>query len=695
MKNHDSVHVEYINQTHRLFNDVMSLGKAHSSTLGFMPEGGFIEHAKKQCVIVAHNDSGLIGYLMFRIVKQSSRISIVHLCVKEGFRRQHIPTQMLDSLREKYQNSFSGISLSCRDDYVDASNLWEKYGFVRQNKKRSRSIEEHHLYQWWYDFNQLDLFRHAQNASVKIKALLDANVIFKLRDSDIEQNPSQDPRPLLADWLIEAVDYYYAPETLNEIARDANKVREEKTRYFIGNFEEARRDIEEGKKVANDLKSIITGSTNSDRSDRKQLASAIASNIPYFITFDNVILEKRDCLEERYPIQIFNPQEFVIEIDQLSNKEEYAPIKLKGVNLHSVARVGSTELDDNIDVFLDKAKSERKSDFKDVVYTAASHVTQCKIKVIKQNDSAIAFYSYKYDKSTLVISFMRLLDVGPKQTLFMQLISDFINKAIRRKMSQIVIAETHLSDYQTTILDRLGFCIHSSQWVKFLHDRIIESSQLSELDCSVLGNMVAKALKEKNTDQINNILLTLEQRFFPLKFSDLDIPCYIIPIKPYWAGQLFDIHISSGDLWGAQPNKLWNIENVYYRHTKPITEIAPARILWYASDEKSYSRSKSIIAASRLDEVMTDKPKLLFQRNKHYGIYEWANIYDLCNQDITQNIRALRFSNTEVFDNPIGLSDVDKIFVVNGRKKNTFASPVKIDKSIFIQIYQKGIERYE
>jgi hypothetical protein len=221
---------------------------------------------------------------------------------------------------------------------------------------------------------------------------------------------------------------------------------------------------------------------------------------------------------------------------------------------------------------------------------------------------------------------------------------------------------------------------------------VLNSSQLSELN-GIINNTILKKLKENNADEIKNILLSFEYKFFPLKFSDLDIPCYIIPIKPYWAGQLFDMNISGNDLFGANPNKLWNIENVYYRHTKPITEIAPARILWYASTDKKTSRNQSIIATSYLDEVMTGKPKLLFQRNKHYGIYEWANIYELCEKDIEKEIRALRFSKTEVFNKPVLLSKINDILVLNERKKNTFASPVKVDKNIFAQIYLLGNEK--
>jgi predicted nucleic acid-binding protein len=685
----NNIKIEYINQHHRFFQDVMNLGRKHSSTLGFMPEGGFIDHAQKKCIIIAHNNSELIGYLMFRMVIRSSRLSIVHLCIEENYRKQNIPIKLLDSLREKYQTSFSGISLSCRADYTNAKALWEKYGFVSKDKKRSRSHEENYLYKWWYDFNNPDLFNSTHDTTSKIKVLLDANIIVKLRDNQITQNASQDPRPLLADWLVEEVDYFYAPELLNEISRDKNQEREEITRQFLKNFETVRLNIEDCKKVANELKSIITGNSDNDESDRRQLATAITSKMPYLITFDTGILEKREILDEQYDIQIFTPHEFIIEIDQLRNKQDYAPSKLKGVTFHSIEKVSNTELDSYIDLFLVKSQSEKKTNFRDVVNKETLQIKSSKIKVIKQDNTAIAFFAYKYEKNSLIVSFIRLSDTNQKQTLFMQLISDFTNKAIRKNIFQITINEYYLSANQKAILERLGFENQSSIWIKFLYNKVLDSTQHSELD-GTIDNAILERLKENNADEIKNILLSLEHKFFPLKFSDLDIPCYIIPIKPYWAGQLFDMNISGNDLFGANPDKLWNIENVYYRHTKPITEIAPARILWYASTDKKSSRSQSIIATSYLDEVMTGKPKLLFQRNKHYGIYEWKNIYDLCEKDIEKDIRALRFSNTEVFNKPVLLSKINEILILNGRKKNTFASPVKVNRNIFNHIYQIG-----
>lgn len=687
---------EFINANHRFFSEVKLLGTRNSSTLGFMPEGGFLDHANKKCIVIAYKEERFAGYLMFRVVPRLHRIAIVHLCVHDEFRGKNVSTLLLNTLRDKYcNNTYNGILLSCRADYKFASEVWKRYGFVCKHTKRSRSIDENYLNIWWYDFNIPDLFSLATQSSVKIKVLLDANIVIKLRDNADNFEPAQDPRSLLADWLVEEIDYYYAPEINNEILRDGDKKRVKQTRAFLSHFSEAKIDVEECKRIAENLKGILCGTTDNDHSDRVQLATAIISETSYFITLDLGIIEKRSEIEDKYDIQIFTPQELILKIDQLFNKEEYSPAKLAGVTFHSIAKVSNSELESHIDLFLNKAQSESKKKFQNIVCNEIDSVKNSKLKTIKLHNQTIAFFGYKYEHQTLLIRFIRLAETEYKQTLFMQLISDFINKTIRKGLSQIHIQENFLSENQRLILSRMGFDYISGVWQKAVFNQVIHSSHISTLSQEFANHSFINRLENASEEERNDLLFQLERKFFPLKVSNLELPCYVIPIKPYWAGQLFDPHISGITLFGADEKKMWNFENIYYRSTKPITEVAPARILWYASSDKNTQRSQSIVASSYLDEVMTGKPKDIFRQNKHYGIYEWKDIYKLCKQDIEIPIRALRFSGTEVFINPVKLSSIQEIFIANGRPANTFASPVKIDSNIFNQIYQAGVREKE
>ena len=60
--------IEFIDNTNKFLDDVKALGRKNSTTLGFMPEGGFEDHARNKCIIIARQEDELLGYLMYRVV---------------------------------------------------------------------------------------------------------------------------------------------------------------------------------------------------------------------------------------------------------------------------------------------------------------------------------------------------------------------------------------------------------------------------------------------------------------------------------------------------------------------------------------------------------------------------------------------------------------------------------------------------
>lgn len=674
--------IECINNESRFFQDVKTLGKRNSATLGFMPEGGFEDHAQNKWIIVAYIEDTLCGYLMYREVPRHSRISIVHLCVEENYRGQGITQKLLDYLRllYEYNYGYNGISLSCRNDYIGATNVWQKYGFVSKTQIRSRSVEENYLNKWWYDFNRQDLFSLAVTQSKKIRALLDANIIIKLRDIENDYAPMEDPRCLLSDWLIDETEFLYAPEIFNEINRDKDRKRAQRTRAFMNHFVEARHNIEDRKRITQELEEFITGHTENDNSDRIQLATCIAAGIRYFITFDQGILRIKDAIESKYDVEILTPQELVLFIDKLIDIESYSPKQILGAVFHSLSKVLNNELELCIDKFWNKKDRENKKHFRNSILKVVNSSTYI-INTVKYNDENIALFAYGNENDTLSIPIVRISDTNKGETLFMGLIDEFISHAIIAKCHQIIISESNVGDKYNSILLKFGFVRQDKSYVKYIVDKCIDSFELENV--AIQNNIpISNDIIEQNQ------LLDIERKLFPLKIVDIDVPCYIIPIKAVWATHLFDKITASESLFGADIKRLWNVENVYYRSTKPITEKCPARILWYVSADKNTARSKAIVACSYLDEVITGLPKELFKRYQHYGIYEWTHIYNLCNKNINNFVRVLKFSQTQLFEKTVDYLTVTNIIGT----KNTFASPVLISKDMYSTIYKLGHE---
>lgn len=653
--------IEFIDHKNKFFTDVKTLGRRNSATLGFMPDGGFEDYAKNKCIIVAHDGKTLVGYLMFRIAFRLSRVSIVHLCVSDNYRGKNISTSLFKALKEKYEKKYRGISLNCRTDFTFASNIWRKLGFIPLGRARSRSYDEHYLNIWWYDFNQPNLFSLSTNS--KVKALLDMNIIVKLRDiENLEvKSPLEDPRVLLADWLIDETELCFAPEAYNEIDRDENLQRAAKTRNFLMSFSQLHVDIEKQKKTVSELESIICGASDNDISDRKQVASCIVSNTPYFITYDEGLLNKRTQIEEKYSIQIYNPQEFIIQIDQLLHGEEYLPNQLRGVFSDSIAKLNSQELSSCVDKFWMQKMSEDKQAFSTYIYNIIN-AKEGTLYVLKRYGEVVALYGLIEKQDSIDIELLRISAKDICSAIFFKLISEILQSTLKSNKSQIVLKEKFITKEQKEILGNFGFIRQYDYYIKYVFNKIIAKENISQI--------TQKIYPEVTIDLSERILFEVERKLFPLKIQGLNIPTYIIPIQPYWAGQLFDTAIASEDLFGANPEKLWSFENVYYRHTKPIKEKFPARVLWYASGgDKFCSHAKSIIASSYLTDVMTGNPKTLFRVNKRFGIYEWKDISKLCNGNINTNIRALKFGHTEVFDYPVSYNKIQEILVSNGRKK--------------------------
>ena len=668
--------IEFINNHHPLYPAVKQLGKKYRATLGYMPDGGFDDYATGKCIITASGDGRLMGYLMYRQTSRYGRIAIVHLVVDKPYRKQGVTTALMDTLRDRFKDSGAqGMVLNCRKDFTTPSKFWERYGFIAKGQKRSRSFKPHYLTTWWYPFDQKDLFTLAYEESDKVRAMMDANIIMKLRDAEMENrqplDPKEDPRCLLADWLVEETDLCYAPEIFNEINRDMDFERRQRTGVFLLSFTQVPYNVEEQKKTAKELKKILTGSTDNDESDRKQVACCIAAGIPYFITYDAEIIKKKDEIAEWYDLEILTPQEFLMKIDQLLHSEKYAPVLLRGVAWHTMSRLNSKSLRNCVERFRAVRQRERKLDFENAVNDCVNK--EGDIYTVCNHGDVVSFSGVSTYKDEARIHFLRVAE-GPLCTsLFCQIVTDLLRTCVEEGRKRIVLEDRYLTVEQRNFLLNFGFQTQDEEFVKEIRNEIV---RIADLPWNNLSNQQ---------------LLRIENVFFPLKIRDLDIPCYIVPIKPYWAGQLFDSVVSGGQLFGADPSRLWSFENVYYRHTKPITEKAPARILWYESDDKEErTRSKRVVACSYLTEVYTDRPKVLYKMFKHYGIYEWGDVYKLSGGKTDVNIRALKFNHTELFAHPVEKDVVNDLLERYGHGRSTFPSPLKVKKEVFFDLYEMG-----
>lgn len=690
-----TVQIHTIRHTDEILESVIKLGKENSKTLGLFPRDAFIDCAKRKNIIVATDSGKLLGYLLFRVTQLTNTLHITHLCIDSNSRNKGVAESLMNFLKENYKYLVRGIALSCRSDYKEASAFWNKHGFIPKGRVRSRSKKENYLIKWYFDFEHADLFSLSFETSNKIKAQLDSSVLLKLSDNNI--STGQDAKSLLADWLLDEVDYYYACEIYNEIHRDKNKVRANNTRTYLNNFSEVRSNKKYAGELSKELKLIIVGETDNDESDRNHLSECIAAGIAYFITYDKKILAASEIIFNKYDLRVISPIDFILSIDQFKNKSNYNSLRISGAK-YTYTRVQSTEINTIASEFV--SSTEKVHAFKQILIESCSDVKKSLFKVVKEHDGTYlgCFVCTEKDKE-LHVKVIRTKDGKISNVLFQQLVNDIISHAIDIQVECIIIYEQNLSSERKNGLSASGFVQSETggYWYKIVCRGLFSINEL--LSLPAVKRFWSKVKIENSLSKYEQLqkpvyLINIERQVWPAKIKDIDIPTYIIPIKPHWAGQLFDYFISEQTLFGSNPRLLWSRENVYYRSVKPVLEKSPSRILWYVSSDadKATGRDKGIVACSYIDEVHIDTAFRLFQRFKNYGIYEWIDILKCAKYNENNEIKAIKFSDTEVFKKIIPLSIINRVFKKHKKSSNSFVSPMLINHEIFDDLYTTVID---
>ncbi|WP_379085535.1 GNAT family N-acetyltransferase [Pedobacter sp. UC225_65] len=674
-------------------DDILKIWGPNRQTLGLMPKDAFKESIKKKWVLLCQVNNSTIGYLQFRFTNRTQTLSIVHLCIEQEHRGKNYPELMVNKLVEEFQYRSRGIKLNCRNDYKKAEAFWNRYGFQPKNRQPSRGSDRNiELVTWWYNFGQNDLF--SINQSDKVKAILDFNILAKLMEP-YDDDPAKDQIiGLVSDWITTEVDYYYASETINELFRDKDKIRQEKTRQFLKDYTELNIHKPSLKELEKELSEIYVGKSDNDISDRRQLAEAILSGFPYFITLDAGILKHRTKIAAKYPLKIVEPFQLGSEIDFTINAMDYYPSQLSANNF-TFAKLSPQDRDCLEGLFLSNGNGEKKSSFKSMV-DATIAKTNGAVLIIKEKDAIVSMIAYHFEPEYLQVSLIRTKQYALRQTIFMQNVNDLVKLAVDNSKKFLAFTDSYLTQVEAQILNNYGFFEVDGKWVRGIKNGITTMQQLEpELksytaEIPPLLNLLSGGDKQLGSQYYLH-MLALEKALWPLKIFDAEIPCIIVPIKPHYARELFDTKAAKAELFGVQPKLIWNKENVYYRNVQPNVEKFPARILWYASDSKYSTRAKGIVCSSYLNEVIIGGAKDVYKKYERFGIYSWEkDIMPLTKNVINQPIKILRFSDSESFQKIVTLKEIKQILAKNGEKDNNFQSPMKIKNITFMQIYAQG-----
>ncbi|NER86726.1 MAG: GNAT family N-acetyltransferase [Moorea sp. SIO3A2] len=698
--------IETIDEKSLHLRTVKALGRAHATTLGHFPEGAFDQHALSRQILVALTpEKKCTGYLLYRKVRRHNIIVIVHLCIEPSWRGKGIARKLVNYLSQNTQD-FYGIKLKCRRDY-ELHKMWSHLDFVPLAEKPGRSKDGKLLTVWWRDHDHPTLFSTVatQKLESKLCAVIDTSVFFDLQGDEARSKAESDS--LLADWLQPDLELCIT----NEIFKVINTIDDTKQRnskrqladtftqlpYNQKDFETACRSL---------TKVLLSTQVTINESQQRQLAIAIASDAPFFLTRNSQILAFADAINEEFNLSILSPTSLIVKLDYLHEYINYQPVRLAGTGITRQVVHKLDQVPFLSQRFLIAAKGEKLSDFQGRLGYIIANPDKFNCYIILQskntpkNNTPLALIAYHTDKThELKVPIFRVRSGHLEETIARYLIFWFISLSVSKNMPFTRITEPYLNQTILSAIQDDAFFKVKDGYLNANLAVAVTATELSDY-LTNLANLspdynfclkIAETLKTDNLTKAVKTTIDVERILWPAKIIDADLPTIIIPIQAEWAKELFDEDLANQLLLRSKTDLALKRELVYYRSHRSNGGLKPGvvgRILWYVSYNKNYCGTGQVRACSRLDEVVVNKPKNLHQQFRRLGVYELEDLMKLTKNDPNKKLMALRFSNTELFKNPINLAEIKEIL----GKRVTVQSPLRIDQEQFTMIYREGTQ---
>ena len=268
---------------------------------------------------------------------------------------------------------------------------------------------------------------------------------------------------------------------------------------------------------------------------------------------------------------------------------------------------------------------------------------------------------------------------------------ELIQIATRSGVALITLDDAYMASHVVAASEQLGFFENKKLTLRYRGEQKNYPAHVEKALPNCSFSAIQNSMNGEFPQEDIYVQVEVERKFFPSKFIDIDIPSYIIPIRPIWARDLITPQVIGqyGLFTSDTGNVLMHDTNVYYTGTKSHVT-SPGRILWYMTDNLNKNsqviNAKHIIATSYLDEVHIGTKKDIFKKFWKIGVYKWADISEMSGEICT----AILFSRTEIFLDKIPYKTVTDIIQKNMNKGMTPISVTPISKDVFFEIYEQG-----
>jgi GNAT superfamily N-acetyltransferase/predicted nucleic acid-binding protein len=678
---------------------VKTLWRRNSATLGFFCAGAFDERAQKKQILSATINGEVVGYLIF-FRNRRDEIRITHLCVDESKRGCGIARQLIETLIARAKDA-SRIRLWCCRDF-EAWSMWPRLGFVAFRQKPGKKRTGSELTEFRRELNPLPLFAVFAAEQQGVTIVVDTNVFLDLVRPDRPFH--EESCGLEEDWLAAETQLCITSELYNDVQRSTDPAEREallKEARFWEQIEANPEDLTTAERQVVEV--FGRPGSDQDRSDHRHLAWALAGKADAFATRDEPILAGAEAIYERTGLLVGRPAELIAEYDVLINERDYQRRELVGSGVQQ-SRLGATR-QFLPDPFIDSGAGESARRFRASMDAAIAHPNENEVWQVSDNKgNPLAVYLLTVDSTgTMAIRWFRLhrtiVETRLGRSLVRFLLADVQRRAAAKGIMACRMEDARAADAFAVPLRERGFVFCGNQWWKAclpgvwvperLCDTLSDHASRGIFPATLTESLVEgmrDAVQERNACQ----LLEMEDLIWPGKIAAGLVDNFVIPIQPRWAADLFDIGLRNRPLLDAEPDLLLNPESAYYKAARGGPSADFGRILWYVSQHEDYPGAGRVRACSRMTERVTGPAIIVYRRFRHLGVYLWRNVRDAARGE-NEPVMGIGFTNTELLPCPVDFHQANAV-LERYSSRSPFVTATKVPEEAFFDIYHQASE---
>jgi GNAT superfamily N-acetyltransferase/predicted nucleic acid-binding protein len=665
---------------------VLELHRRFRATLGFLPTTAFEERAAVGTLLLAVDGAGrAIGYALYDLPR--AEIALRHLCVDEPARGKGAAKALVEAIAERHPER-RGIRVRCRRDWP-ANGMWPRLDFEPVSDAPGRSVAGHLLTTWWRDFGHPTLFTAQESVGPLVRLAIDTDVFI---DLSTDRPGCDESRGLLSDWVVERAEIVVTKEVTQELNHHSDPATRDQHRARLQGFQRADASPAEWARSVDALTSALPNASSRsehDEADIRHVARAHAAGVRYFVTRDEgLIVRLAEPAAMALGMVVVSPGAF-LQLLWDQGADTYAPARIENTPI-AVDALSGNDIDLVARTFLNHGSGERLPAFRQALRRLLADPQRYETRVVRvAAGDVLGVFSRFRSGDVLEVPLLRtagrLSGTIGRQIVYLQRLH-----ARSAGTPLVRVSEKELSASVVDALQAESFVATTSGWWSSVVSTAGSARDIAQELLTVDGPPelgLAHAAEALRGLAAPATVIEIESRFWPLKVRNAQVPTYLVPIRAPFAQQLFDTDLSTRTLFARSESLGLSREHVYYRARRPNVMQAPARIVWYVSQDPHLPGTGAIRACSRLVEIVIERPRTLYRRFGHLGVYRLSDVQQAAGSSGVA--MAVRFTDTETL-RPVSLSVLREIGARYGRNPS-LRSPWKLPEGMFDEIYERGM----